>query len=213
MILPIVGYGNSVLKKEAQEITKDYPDLAKLIEDMFETMYAANGVGLAAPQINLSIRLIVVDADPFKETYPEAEGFKQVFINPTILEYKGEMWSDFEEGCLSLPEIHEEVARPSEVVVRYFDENFARVDFSMDAAAKDLHISQSSMRRAFVMNLGVSPVRYLTGLRMKRAVELLVGSGLSIREISLECGYDDEKYFSRVFKKRYGYPPSAFSAN
>ena len=113
MILPIVGYGNSVLKKEAQEITKDYPDLAKLIEDMFETMYAANGVGLAAPQINLSIRLIVVDADPFKETYPEAEGFKQVFINPTILEYKGEMWSDFEEGCLSLPEIHEEVARPS----------------------------------------------------------------------------------------------------
>lgn len=124
MILPIVGYGNSVLKKEAQEITKDYPDLAKLIEDMFETMYAANGVGLAAPQINLSIRLIVVDADPFKETYPEAEGFKQVFINPTILEYKGEMWSDFEEGCLSLPEIHEEVTRPSEVVVRYFDENF-----------------------------------------------------------------------------------------
>lgn len=124
MILPIVGYGNSVLKKEAQEITKDYPDLAKLIEDMFETMYAANGVGLAAPQINLSIRLIVVDADPFKETYPKAEGFKQVFINPTILEYKGEMWSDFEEGCLSLPEIHEEVARPSEVVVRYFDENF-----------------------------------------------------------------------------------------
>lgn len=124
MILPIVGYGNSVLKKEAQEITKDYPDLAKLIEDMFETMYAANGVGLAAPQINLSIRLIVVDADPFKETYPEAEGFKQVFINPTILEYKGEMWSDFEEGCLSLPEIHEEVVRPSEVVVRYFDENF-----------------------------------------------------------------------------------------
>ena len=88
MILPIVGYGNSVLKKEAQEITKDYPDLAKLIEDMFETMYAANGVGLAAPQINLSIRLIVVDADPFKETYPEAEGFKQVFINPTILYQK-----------------------------------------------------------------------------------------------------------------------------
>lgn len=96
---------------------------------------------------------------------------------------------------------------------RYFDENFARVDFSMDAAAKDLHISQSSMRRAFVMNLGVSPVRYLTGLRMKRAVELLVGSSLTIKEISLECGYDDEKYFSRVFKKRYGYPPSAFSAN
>ena len=86
MILPIVGYGHSVLKKEAQEITKDYPELPKLIEDMFQTMYAANGVGLAAPQVNLSIRLIVIDAEPFKEIYPEAEGFKKVFINPTILE-------------------------------------------------------------------------------------------------------------------------------
>ena len=124
MILPIVGYGNSVLKKEAQEITKDYPELPQLIENMFETMFAANGVGLAAPQINLSIRLVVIDADPFKEAYPEAEGFKKVFINPEILEYKGEIWSDFEEGCLSLPEIHEEVARPREVVIKYLDENF-----------------------------------------------------------------------------------------
>jgi peptide deformylase len=124
MILSIVGYGNPVLKKQAQEITKDYPELPKLIEDMFETMYAANGVGLAAPQVNLSIRLVVIDAEPFKEVYPEAEGFKKVFINPTILEYKGEIWSDFEEGCLSLPEIHEEVARPSEIVVKYYDENF-----------------------------------------------------------------------------------------
>ncbi len=124
MILPIVGYGHSVLKKEAQEITKDYPELPKLIEDMFQTMYAANGVGLAAPQVNLSIRLIVIDAEPFKEMYPEAEGFKKVFINPTILEYKGEMWNDFEEGCLSLPEIYEEVSRPREVVVKYYDEDF-----------------------------------------------------------------------------------------
>ena len=96
---------------------------------------------------------------------------------------------------------------------RYFDENFARVDFSMEDAAKELHISPSSMRRAFVLALGVSPVRYLTALRMKKAVELLVGSSLSVKEISLECGYDDEKYFSRVFRKKYGYPPSSFSAN
>ena len=96
---------------------------------------------------------------------------------------------------------------------RYFDENFTRVDFSMEDAARDLHISPSSMRRIFVMNLGASPIRYLTALRMKKAVELLVSSTLSIKEISLACGYDDEKYFSRVFRKKYGYPPSSFSAN
>ncbi len=124
MILPIVGYGASVLKQTAVEIDRTYPELPQLIENMFQTMYAANGVGLAAPQIDLSIRLFVIDAEPFKETYPEAEGFKKVFINPVILEAKGEIWNDFQEGCLSLPDIHEEVARPSIVVVRYLDENF-----------------------------------------------------------------------------------------
>ena len=124
MILPIVGYGASVLKQQAVEITKDYPELPELIENMFTTMYAANGVGLAAPQIDLSIRLFVIDAEPFKETYPEAEGFKKVFINPQILEYKGEIWSDFQEGCLSLPDIHEDVARPSIIRVKYLDETF-----------------------------------------------------------------------------------------
>ena len=124
MILPIVGYGASVLKQRAVEIDKDYPELKELIENMFSTMYAANGVGLAAPQVDLSIRLIVVDAEPFKETYPEGEDFKKVFINPQLLEAKGELWTDFQEGCLSLPDIHEEVARPSIVVVKYFDENF-----------------------------------------------------------------------------------------
>lgn len=124
MILPIVGYGASVLKQRAVEIDKDYPELKELIENMFFTMYAANGVGLAAPQVDLSIRLIVVDAEPFKETYPEGEGFKKVFINPQLLEAKGELWTDFQEGCLSLPDIHEEVARPSIVVVKYLDDNF-----------------------------------------------------------------------------------------
>lgn len=124
MILPIVGYGANVLKQKAVEIDKNYPALNELIENMFATMYAANGVGLAAPQIDLSIRLFVIDADPFKETYPEGEGFKRVFINPQILEYKGEIWSDFQEGCLSLPDIHEDVARPSIIVVKYLDENF-----------------------------------------------------------------------------------------
>ncbi len=95
---------------------------------------------------------------------------------------------------------------------RYFEENFTRVDFSVECAARYFHISQSSLRRAFVSNLGISPIQYLTELRMKKAVEMLINSTVSIKEISSECGYGDEKYFSRVFKNKYGYPPSAFSA-
>ncbi|MFA6200877.1 MAG: peptide deformylase [Bacteroidales bacterium] len=123
MILPIVGYGSPMLRKIAQPIDKDYSGLSVLIENMFETMYNAHGVGLAAPQIDLSIRLIVIDAEPFIESYPEAEGFKRAFINPEVLEEYGEKWL-FEEGCLSLPELHEEVSRHSTVLVKYYDENF-----------------------------------------------------------------------------------------
>ena len=123
MILPIVGYGSPMLRKVAQPINKDYPELSTLIENMFETMYNANGVGLAAPQIDLSICVIVIDAEPLKEAYPEAEGFKQVFINPEVIEEYGDKWL-FEEGCLSLPELHEEVSRCYNVLVRYYDENF-----------------------------------------------------------------------------------------
>lgn len=123
MILPIVGYGSPILRKIAQPVDKDYSELPILIENMFETMYNAHGVGLAAPQIDLSIRLIVIDAEAFVESYPEAEGFKRVFINPEVIEEYGEKWL-FEEGCLSLPELHEEVSRPSTVLVKYYDENF-----------------------------------------------------------------------------------------
>ncbi len=123
MILPIVGYGNPVLRKLAKPIDKDYQGLNELIENMFETMYNANGIGLAAPQIDLSIRLFVIDADGLKETYPETEGFKKVFINPEVLEESGEKWT-FQEGCLSLPELHEEVSRHSNVLVKYYDQDF-----------------------------------------------------------------------------------------
>jgi peptide deformylase len=125
MVLPIVAYGHSTLKKMSVDIDKDYPDLDKLIEDMFETMYATNGVGLAAPQINKNIRLFVIDADPFKEDYPEAEEFKKVFINAHILEEEGEEWS-FEEGCLSVPEIHEAVLRQPRVLLEYYDQNWEK---------------------------------------------------------------------------------------
>jgi peptide deformylase len=132
MILPIVAYGDPVLKKEAEEIDKDYPELKPLIEDMFETMYEASGVGLAAPQIGRSIRLFVVDGSPFAERDedededPRAagmEGFKKVFINPIIEEEEGKEWG-FAEGCLSIPKIREEVLRKERVRLSYYDENW-----------------------------------------------------------------------------------------
>lgn len=128
MILPVVAYGDPVLKQECSDIDQHYPKLKELIENMFETMYGAAGVGLAAPQIGKGIRLFIVDAAPFAEDdedneYPEAKAFKRVFINPEIIEEKGEEWG-FEEGCLSIPNIREEVFRQEEVHIEYYDENF-----------------------------------------------------------------------------------------
>ena len=122
MILPIVAYGDPVLKKVAEEIDSDYPGLEKLIADMFETMYSSKGVGLAAPQINKSIRLFIIDASPFADEYPELEGWKKTFINPRILEEEGEEW-DFNEGCLSIPGIREDVERKPDLILEYEDEN------------------------------------------------------------------------------------------
>ena len=132
MILPIVAYGDPVLKKEAEEIDKNYPNLSQLIEDMFETMYEASGVGLAAPQIGRSIRMFIVDGSPFaerdedEEEDPRAkdmEDFKKVFINPIIEEELGAEWG-FAEGCLSIPKIREEVFRKEKVRMSYYDENW-----------------------------------------------------------------------------------------
>lgn len=123
MILPITAYGHPTLKKVAVDIESDYPELQSLIENMFETMYAAEGVGLAAPQINKSIRLFVIDASPFGEEHPEAKDFKKAFINAHIVEEKGEEWP-MGEGCLSIPGMNEEVTRLPEITIRYQDENF-----------------------------------------------------------------------------------------
>ena len=130
MILPIVSYGSSVLKKTAKEITSDYPNLSELIANMWETMYAANGVGLAAPQIGLSIRVFVIDASTFVDeenmSVKEIETintFKKVFINPNIISEQGNLW-DFNEGCLSIPDIREDVSRKEEILINFFDENF-----------------------------------------------------------------------------------------
>ena len=137
MILPIVAYGDAVLKKKAQDITKDYPNLDKVIENMFETMHNAKGVGLAAPQVGLSIRLFIIDASPFAEDQEDDEekknldGFRKIFINAQIVKEEGTPWK-FNEGCLSIPTIREDVERKSNLRIKYLDENFKPHDEEYD---------------------------------------------------------------------------------
>lgn len=129
MILPIIAYGDPVLKKKAQDIPADYPNLEKVIENMFDTMHNAKGVGLAAPQVGLSIRLFIVDASPYAEDQEdekkqkELEGFKKIFINAQVFKEDGQPWK-FNEGCLSIPTIREDVERKPVLKIRYLDEKF-----------------------------------------------------------------------------------------
>ncbi len=131
MILPIVAYGNPILRKVGKEITPDYPDLNKLIEDMWETMYNSRGVGLAAPQINKDIRLFVMDSMQIienleaneKDNYPGDDGYKSVFINAKINSVDGEEWS-YNEGCLSIPKIREDILRKKVISITFLDDQF-----------------------------------------------------------------------------------------
>jgi peptide deformylase len=117
-MLTIYLHGHPILRKKANEVSADEPNLLELIDDMFETMYHAEGVGLAAPQVGFPLRLFVIDTHGFKETYPDAEMLKEVFINPEVVEILGDDFS-FNEGCLSLPEIREDIVRKSEVILTY----------------------------------------------------------------------------------------------
>lgn len=129
MILPIIGYGNPILKTTSKDINNSYPNLKQLIDDMYETMYNANGVGLAAPQIGKSIRLFIIDTAPFLNIGEneiegiKVESIKQIFINPVIIKESGDRLS-FEEGCLSIPNIREDVNRKSDISIEFYDENF-----------------------------------------------------------------------------------------
>jgi len=130
MILPIVGYGDPVLRKKADDIPQELPNLKQIVADMYETMYKAFGVGLAAPQVGLSIRLFVIDTRPFsedddlpKEEQEQLAVFKKTFINATILKEEGEEWG-FNEGCLSIPEVREDVYRHEKITIEYYDEEF-----------------------------------------------------------------------------------------
>ena len=123
MILPVYAYGQPILKKLGEEIDASYPNLKELLENMWETMYNASGVGLAAPQIGLAIRLFLVDTIQILEDNPDEEGVKQAFFNAHIIEETGDEWA-YEEGCLSIPHIRGDVERPASVTIRYFDEEF-----------------------------------------------------------------------------------------
>jgi len=141
MILPILAYGDPILRKKGKEISKDFPKLENLIIDMFETMYSALGIGLAAPQIGLPISLFIVDATPFEddEDLTEEErkflsSFRQVFINAKIVDETGDEWA-FNEGCLSIPEIREDVFRKSTIKIEFYDENFKKYNKEFDGIA------------------------------------------------------------------------------
>ena len=134
MVLPIIAYGDPLLKNLSEAIQPNYPELKQLIENMYETMYACHGVGLAAPQIGLSIRLFIIDCTPFKEDETHLKGFKKTFINAEIISQEGEEWL-FKEGCLSIPEVREEVSRKPQIRLRYFDENFIEHTEDFDGIA------------------------------------------------------------------------------
>ena len=141
MILPIIAYGSNVLKTKAVNITSNFPDLKTLIDNMWETMYNANGVGIAAPQIGKSIRLFVVDASPFvkddeisDDEISTLKDFRKVFINPEMIEETGEEW-DFTEGCLSIPNIREDISRKENIIIRYYDESFEKMELTLKGLA------------------------------------------------------------------------------
>jgi peptide deformylase len=131
MILPIYAYGHPVLKKVGEEIPKDYDKLDELIANMWDTMYNAKGVGLAAPQIGLAIRLFIIDTEQIEKEEDDFKGMKKVFLNPQILDEAGEPWS-YEEGCLSIPNINGDVERLNTVTIRYMDEAFNEVTETLE---------------------------------------------------------------------------------
>ena len=141
MILPIVAYGENILKTKAVNISSGYPELKKLINDMWETMYNANGVGIAAPQIGKSIRLFVIDASPFSEDTEISDdeistlkNFKKVFINPEIIDETGDEWN-FMEGCLSIPNIREDIKRNEKIKITSYNESFEEIELDLQGLA------------------------------------------------------------------------------
>ncbi len=158
MVLPVVVYGHPVLRKIAKEIDQDYDKLGQFIEDIFETMYDSDGIGLASPQVGKSIRLFIIDASPLEDEEPEMADFKKVFINPEIMERSGET-SAFNEGCLSIPNLREEVVREPKIRITYYDENFKFYDEEYDGTISRIIQHEYDHLEGILFTDKVSPLR------------------------------------------------------
>ncbi|MEC8853610.1 MAG: peptide deformylase [Bacteroidota bacterium] len=159
MILPIVAFGSGVLREKCKAITKDYPDLTQLIADMYESMYTASGVGLAAPQINKAIQIFIIDTTPFSEDEEnDIVPLKQVFINPKMLEKKGEEWL-FNEGCLSIPDIREDISRKAEIEIEFLDGNFKKHSKKFDGLTARVIQHEYDHLEGILFTDKISPLR------------------------------------------------------
>jgi peptide deformylase len=158
MILPIIAYGDPVLKKKALPVEKDDPELASLVENMWETMYKAEGVGLAAPQVGVGKRIFVIDATPFIEDDPELKDFKKVFINPEILGESGQEWV-FNEGCLSFPDLREDISRKPDIRISYHDEQFNHYEENFTGLAARIIQHEYDHIEGIVMVDRISPLK------------------------------------------------------
>ncbi len=179
MILPIYTYGQPVLRQEAEKIDKDYPDLQQLIQNMYETLEQSEGIGLAAPQVGLPIRLAIINLDVISEDMPEYIGYVHTFINPYIEEYDDTETDVSEEGCLSLPGIHEKVRRPTRIRVTYQDEQFQEHDEWVDGYLARV------MQHEFDHLDGVVFTDHLQGLRRQLTKPRLQ----DIRKGKFSCNY------------------------
>ena len=180
MILPIYTYGQPVLRQEAEKIDKDYPDLQQLIQNMYETLEQSEGIGLAAPQVGLPIRLAIINLDVISEDMPEYIGYVRTFINPYIEEYDDTETDVSEEGCLSLPGIHEKVRRPTRIRVTYQDEQFQKHDEWVDGYLARV------MQHEFDHLDGVVFTDHLQGLRRQLTKPRLQ----DIRKGKFSCNYE-----------------------
>lgn len=178
MILPMYLYGQPVLRKVAAPIEKDYPELQTLVANMFETMYKSEGIGLAAPQIGLPIRVIVIDVTVLADEHPELADSKKVLINPQILETSGKDVS-MEEGCLSLPGIHENVTRKDTIRIHYFDENWTEHDDTVTGYLARVMQHENDHLEGHVFTDKISPIRR----------QLIKGKLANIAKGKVACNY------------------------
>jgi len=183
MVLPIQIIGSEVLRKEATEIEKDYPNLQEFIENMYDTMYSSDGVGLAAPQVGKAIRLFIIDATPMEENEPALKDFKRTFINPEIIEASEEKTKS-EEGCLSIPDVREDVERHTSLTIEYFNEKFEKVTEKLEGMAAIIIQHEYDHLDGILFTDKISPLRKKL---LKRKLET-IAKGRFVRKYKFSLG-------------------------